>query len=184
MNKIVIIEDKLTNAVRIARQLNGWIEEENLANLIEIAQIFLFKSNKEEVEAEKEKYIDRYGGLEFHVEPVCLWDFDEKLDSCMEDVEHITFFVIDYLLTEHDEDGSGGIPEYRVNIRYAKRQSENRKNRLFFYTLTGAVNFNILCGLVGAEHVLPAKYEQGIDPCLDLQHIDIFRQTIVDTIDN
>lgn len=88
---------------------------------------------------------------------ILLWQIQKKQ----------TIFLIDYLLRE---DGSEGIPAYRVNIRYAKRQDEEIKKKLFFYTLTGMENFNILCELVGTEHVIPSKYENGKAPSLDLQH--------------
>ena len=43
MNKIIIVEDKLENGLRIAEQLQNWLAQENLENEIELSQIFLFK---------------------------------------------------------------------------------------------------------------------------------------------
>lgn len=181
MEKIIIVEDRLDNAVRIARQLQNWLVQENLTNEIKLSQVFLFKLTEEEVNADKEEYKQDIVELDLNIEPICLWNFDEKLDECMEDVEEKTLLLIDFLLLE---DGSNGVPEYRVNIRYARRQNKERKKRLFFYTLTGLENFNLLCQLVGAEHVLPSKYENGKPPCLDLRNIDNFRDAIQEIINN
>mgnify|MGYP004669675541 CR=1 FL=1 len=181
MNKIIIVEDKLENGLRIAEQLQNWLAQENLENEIELSQIFLFKPTVEEVNAIKEEYTQKIAELGLNIEPICLWDFDEKLDECMKDVDEKKLLLIDYILMD---DGSDGVPEYRVNIRYARRQDVERKKRLFFYTLTGAENDELLCGLVGKEHVIHAKYEKGVLPCLDLRHIDKFRQAIQNMISN
>lgn len=181
MEKIIIVDDSAKNGLRIAEQLQHWIVQENLENEIELKQIFLFKSTTEEVDEEKIEYREKISELGIDMEPICLWDFDQKLDECMDDVEKKNFLLIDFLLLE---DGSEGVPEYRVNIRYAKRQNGERKKRLFFYTLSGLDNFNLLCQLVGAEHVLPSKYENDTPPCLDLQNIDNFRDAIQEIINN
>lgn len=169
MNKIVIVEDRLSNGLRIAKQLQNWIIQKNLENQVVLNQIFLFKSTEEEVNAAKEEYKQKIAELSLIIEPICLWNFDKKLDECLEDFEKQSIFIIDYMLKD---DGSDGVPEYRVNIRYARRQNKERKKRLFFYTLTGLENFNLLCQLVGAEHVLPSKYESSKLPCLALENID------------
>lgn len=163
MNEIVIVDDILQNGLRIAEQLKNWIVQEHLENNIAVRQILLFNSE----DLNREIYKNKIAELSLHVESICLWNFDKKLDSYMADVEKHTIFLIDYLLRE---DGSDGIPAYRVNIRYAKRQNEERKKKLFFYTLTGIENFKLLCDLVGIEHVIPSKYENGKVPSLDLQH--------------
>lgn len=181
MEKIIIVDDSAKNGLRIAEQLQHWIVQENLENEIELNQIFLFKSTTEEVDEEKKKYREKISELGIDMEPICLWNFDQKLDECMDDVEKKNFLLIDFLLLE---DGSNGVPEYRVNIRYARRQKRERKKRLFFYTLSGLENFNLLCQLVGAEHVLPSKYENEKPPCLDLQNIDNFRDAIQEIINN
>lgn len=175
MNRLIIVDDKLDNGLRLAEQLQNWLVQENLENEIVLSQIFLFKPTKEEVIAIKEKYTQKIAELGLTIEPICLWDFDEKLDKCMEDIGGKTIFLIDYLLFG---DGSDGVPEYRVNIRYAKRQDAERKERLFFYTLTGTENDELLCGLVGEEHVIHAKYEKEKLPCLDLQKADVFRRAV------
>lgn len=181
MNKIIIVEDKLESGLRIARQLKKWLAQENLEHEIELNQIFLFKQTEEEVNVAKEEYRQEIAELGLNIEPICLWNFDEKLDECMEDVDEKNLLLIDFLLWD---DGSDGVPEYRVNIRYARRQDVERRKRLFFYTLSGMANFEILCGLVGKEHVIDAKYETGELPCLDLRCIDKFRQAIQDMINN
>lgn len=177
MSRIIIVEDKLNNGLRIAEQVRKWIVQEDLEHEIELSQIFLFKPT-EEVNTAKEEYRQEITELGLNIEPICLWNFDEKLDECMKDVDEKTLLLIDYLLMD---DGSDGVPEYRVNIRYARRQEAERKKRLFFYTLTGEENFEILCGLVGKEHVIAAKYEKAELPCLDLQ-CSTFRQAIQDMI--
>ena len=173
MNRLIIVDDKLDNGLRLAEQLQNWLVQENLENEIELNQMFLFKPTKEEVNAAKKECAQKIAELGLTIEPICLWDFDEKLDKCMGDIDRKTIFLIDYLLFG---DGSDGVPEYRVNIRYARRQDAERRKRLFFYTLTGAENDELLCGLVGEEHVVHAKYEKGEFPCLDLQKADIFRR--------
>ena len=181
MSRIIIVEDKINNGLRIAEQMENWIIQENLENKVELNQIFLFKPTEEEVNEAREEHKQKIAELGLTIEPICLWNFDEKLDECMANVEKKTLLLIDYLLLD---DGSDGVPEYRVNIRYARRQDAERKKRLFFYTLTGVENFKLLCGLVGAEHVIHAKYEKAELPCLDLQHIDTFRQAIQEMINN
>ena len=42
MNKIAIVEDRLKNAVLIARQLQDWLIRENLDNVIELKKVLLF----------------------------------------------------------------------------------------------------------------------------------------------
>lgn len=163
MNEIVIVDDILQNGLRIAEQLKNWIIQKHLEDKIEVKQILLFNPENPNIEIHQDKIVE----LNLCVEPICLWNFDEKLDSFMANTKKQTIFLIDYLLRE---DGSEGIPAYRVNIRYAKRQNEEIKKKLFFYTLTGIENFNILCELVGTEHVIPSKYENGKAPSLDLQH--------------
>lgn len=174
MTQIVIVEDRLKNALRIAEQLQKWLVEEQKSSL-ELKKILLFNPSEEKVEKEKRENSELINRLELVVEPVCLWNFNEKLDEYMNDAANITFYVMDFLL---EEDGSGGIPEYRVNIRYARRQTEDKKKRLFFYTLTGTENYNLLCGLVGSDQVLPSKYEKMKLPCLDLQKANNFRIAI------
>ena len=162
MNKIAIVEDRLKNAVLIARQLQDWLIRENLDNVIELKKVLLFSVSEEAFRTELEKFVTEV----------------EELDL---DVEKKNFLLIDFLLSE---DGSEGVPQYRVNIRYARRQNGERKKRLFFYTLSGLENFNLLCQLVGEEQVLPSKYENGEPPCLDLQNIDNFRDAIQEIINN
>lgn len=181
MNKIAIVEDRLKNAVLIARQLQDWLIRENLDNVIELKKVLLFSVSEEAFRTELEKFMTEVEELDLDVERTHLWDFDDKLDEFMDDVEKKNFLLIDFLLSE---DGSEGVPQYRVNIRYARRQNGERKKRLFFYTLSGLENFNLLCQLVGEEQVLPSKYENGEPPCLDLQNIDNFRDAIQEIINN
>lgn len=181
MNKIAIVEDRLKSAVLIARQLQNWLVREKLDNMIELKKVFLFTVSEEAFRTELEKFVTEVEELDLDVERICLWDFDDKLDEYMEKIDAHPLLLIDFLLYE---DGSEGVPEYRVNIRYARRQNEERKKRLFFYTLSGLDNFNLLCQLVGAEHVLPSKYENDTPPCLDLQNIDNFRDAIQEIINN
>ena len=159
MNRLVIVDDKLDNGLRLAEQLQNWLVQENLVKEIELDQIFLFKQTEEEVSTAKEEYRQKISELGLNVEPICLWNFDEKLDECMENIEEKTIFLVDYMLFG---DGSDGVPEYRVNIRYARRQDTERKEKLFFYTLTGAENDELLCELVGEEHVIHFIFYEGV----------------------
>lgn len=47
MNKIAIVEDRLKNAVLIARQLQDWLIRENLDNVIELKKVLLFSVSEE-----------------------------------------------------------------------------------------------------------------------------------------
>lgn len=100
MNKIAIVEDRLKNAVLIARQLQDWLIRENLDNVIELKKVLLFSVSEEAFRTELEKFVTEVEELDLDVERTHLWDFDDKLDEFMDDVEKKNFLLIDFLLSE------------------------------------------------------------------------------------
>lgn len=91
MNKIAIVEDRLKNAVLIARQLQDWLIRENLDNVIELKKVLLFSVSEEAFRTELEKFVTEVEELDLDVERTHLWDFDDKLDEFMDDVEKKIF---------------------------------------------------------------------------------------------
>lgn len=85
MNKIAIVEDRLKNAVLIARQLQDWLIRENLDNVIELKKVLLFSVSEEAFRTELEKFVTEVEELDLDVERTHLWDFDDKLDEFMDD---------------------------------------------------------------------------------------------------
>ena len=94
MNKIAIVEDRLKNAVLIARQLQDWLIRENLDNVIELKKVLLFSVSEEAFRTELEKFVTEVEELDLDVERTHLWDFDDKLDEFMDDVEKKNFLLI------------------------------------------------------------------------------------------
>lgn len=167
MKDIVIVEDKLKKGISLAQQFKEL--EKNRPDLeFKVTTVCYFKPN---VEAAKEE-IEKCGKQEFEVLPVSLWNFDETMDRYRNSAHSVV--IMDFQL---DGDGSGEVPTRRVNIRYARRNRDD-SDKLWFYTGTGTNNYNILCELVGKEHVLGVK-ESSIDFLrLDLED-DKFTRTLV-----
>lgn len=154
MKEIVIVEDKLKKGISLAEQFKE-LEQKRPDLEFKVAAVCYFKPNTEAARQE----IGKYGDLKFDVLPVSLWDFDDTMDGYMNSDGGRTLIIMDFQL---DGDGSGEIPMRRVNIRYARRRKGKELDRLWFYTGTGTNNYNILCQLVGEEHVLGVR-ESRID---------------------
>lgn len=88
MNEIVIVDDILQNGLRIAEQLKNWIIQKHLEDKIEVKQILLFNSENPNIEIHQDKIVE----LNLCVEPIYLWDFDEKLDSFMANTKKTNYF--------------------------------------------------------------------------------------------
>lgn len=153
MKDIVIVEDKLKKGISLAQQFKE-LEKKRSDLEFKVTTVCYFKPN---MEAAKEE-IEKCGKQEFEVLPVSLWNFDETMDKYKDSDGGRSVIIMDFQL---DGDGSGEVPMRRVNIRYARR-NKNDSDKLWFYTGTGTNNYNILCELVGKDHVLGVK-ESGID---------------------
>lgn len=149
MNNIVIVEDRLRRGISLAEQFR-MLAEQNPGLEIKVLAVCYFNSNEKKANED----IKNIGGYPFEIKAISLWDFDEIMDEYTAPKNEHTMVIIDFFL---DGDGSGGIPVQRVNIRYARRADPNRKKKLWFYTGTGTDNNNILCQLIGKEHVLQVE---------------------------
>lgn len=154
MKEIVIVEDKLKKGISLAEQFREFGEKRSDLEF-KVAAVCYFQQNqtvaKEEIKA--------CGKFDFKVLPVSLWNFDETIDKYKNSSKGPAIVITDFQL---DGDGSGEIPIRRVNIRYARRMEEKDRDWLWFYTGTGINNYNILCELVGRDHVLGVR-ESRID---------------------
>lgn len=153
MNKIVIVEDRLGRGISLAKQFLEFSQEHPELE-IEVSDICFFCADTQNAEKEMKKYDD----CGFDIKHIILSDFREKMDEYLYSQEERFFLIIDFML---DDDGSGGAPASRVNIRYARNNNRCATNRLWFYTGTGALNEQILGQLVGEEHRLDVLEVNG-----------------------
>ena len=155
MKDIVIVEDKLKKGISLAQQFKD-LKKKRADLEFKVTSVCYFKLNMEAAKKE----IETCGKQEFDIQPVSLWNFNETLDNYKNSSGGCSVIIMDFQL---DGDGSGEVPMRRVNIRYAKRNKNDLKeDKLWFYTGTGTKNYNILCELVGKDHVLNVK-ESRID---------------------
>lgn len=153
MKDIVIVEDKLKKGISLAEQFKD-LEKKRTDLEFKVKAVCYFKPNMEVAEKE----IKECGKYEYEVLPVSLWNFDETMDRYKDSDGGRSVIIMDFQL---DGDGSGEVPMRRVNIRYARRNKKD-SDKFWFYTGTGTNNYNILCDLVGKEHVLGVR-ESRID---------------------
>lgn len=149
MNNIVIVEDNLAKGISLAEQFEELASENKEFNLHVLAVCY-FKPDSESAQ----KDIAVAGKHDFDIEHVTLWDMDKRLNDYMDSNQQAAIVIMDYML---DGDGSEGIPMHRASVRYARGLDKNKANQLWLYTGTGTANYNILCQLVGREHVLNVR---------------------------
>lgn len=154
MNNIVIVEDRLAKGISLAAQFTE-LAQHCPELKMRVLAVCYFKSNREAAQREIEKSEKQ----NFEVVPVSLWNFNETIDDYINSSGKHATIIMDYLL---DGDGSEGVPMRRVNIRYARKPERKGSGQLWFYTGTGTDNHNMLCQLVGADHVLEVT-ESGPD---------------------
>lgn len=156
MTNIVIVEDKLKNAMDLAQQLNELAAERPELD-IRVKAICLFYEDYKE-KNEKENAVSKIPAKdhEYEIKLVSLYDFDDIMDSYMLDQEEPTIAIMDFLLESATDRGARGIPARRVNIRYFRNIEKEVQDRIWFYTTSGIDNVEILCELIGREHVLRA----------------------------
>lgn len=154
MINIVIVEDKLKNAMDLAQQLNELAAEQPDLD-IRVKAICLFYEGIREKD-EKESIISNITSEDYELRLVSLYDFDDVMDSYMQDQEQSTIAIMDYLLESAPDRGAKGIPARRVNIRYFRNVEKEVQDRIWFYTASGIDNVEVLCELVGRERVLRA----------------------------
>ncbi len=156
MINIVIVEDKLKNAMDLAMQLKELAAERPELD-IRVKAICLFYEDYKEKD-EKEKAVSRIlrEDHDYEVKLVSLYDFDDVMDSYMLDQENPTIAIMDFLLESATDRGARGIAARRVNIRYIRSAEKEAQDRIWCYTTSGRDNVEILCELIGQEHVLKA----------------------------
>ncbi len=149
MNNIVIVEDNLAKGISLAEQFEELASEKKELNLRVLAVCY-FKPDSESAQ----KDIAVSGQHDFAIEHVTLWNIDKRLDDYMDSEEQHAIVIMDYML---DGDGSEEIPMHRASVRYARGLDKDKADQLWLYTGTGTANYNILCQLVGEEHVLNVR---------------------------
>lgn len=156
MINIIIVEDKLKNAMDLALQLNELAAKRPELD-VRVRAICLFYEDYKEKD-EKEKAVSRIPAEdhEYDVKLVSLYDFDDVMDSYMLDQEEPAIAIMDFLLESATDRGARGIPARRVNIRYIRSVEKEVQDRIWCYTTSGRDNVEILCKLIGQEHVLKA----------------------------
>ena len=159
MTNIVIVEDKLKNAMDLAQQFGELAEERPELN-IQVQAICLFYEDSKELE-EKTSAIQAIddADLRDRSQLVGLYDFDDVMDQYMLNQEVPAIAIMDFLLERATDSGARGIPTRRVNIRYARRAEQELQDRIWFYTTSGEENIWILEELLGSENVLKVRVD-------------------------
>lgn len=144
MKKIVIVEDKILRAISLAEQFVEFSKEHPELE-IEVPDIYFFGKNHGILQ-DTIKETDTKG---FNIISITLLEFIQTMSEYLSQKD--THLIFDFLL---DDDGSEGVAEQRVNIRFARNQNRINTNRIWFYTATGTDNENKLQKLIGIEHML------------------------------
>ncbi len=166
MNKIVILEDDLGIAISLANQ---FVEFKKKYPKYEISEPDICYFCSDTMKANQR--INSLKKQDFNIKHVSLLNFNKTFDDYINSKEEHVIIIIDYIL---EDDGSDGIPMERVNIRYVLRQDEDKLKQIWFYTARGTTNYENLCEIIGAEHVLEVK-ETGADFLkLDLENEKFF----------
>ncbi len=169
MNNIVIVEDNLAKGITLAEQFEELSSEREELELHVLA-ICYFNPDSELAQRKIEE-CERHN---FAIEPVSLWNMDKVLDSYMDTEGKQAIVIMDYML---DGDGSEGIPMHRASVRYARGLDKCKPDRLWLYTGTGTANYNILCQLVGEEHVLKVRESR-----IDYLRLDLEDEKFINTL--
>lgn len=125
MNKIIVVEDVLENGISVCEQFRAKAKGDPSLNIY-VECLCYFNADMKQAAHE----IERYKDLEYKIVPVSLWNFEEVLNSYYDEGNSV--IIMDFLL---GGDGSDGIAERRVNIRYASERLG--KKRIWFYTVSG-----------------------------------------------
>lgn len=156
MKKIVIVEDVLKRGLWLVERFRELQEERAECG---IEDVILGYFNPKVWDAEKE--VEEYRKKGYEIEVLSLWNFEEVLDNYYEEG---AVLLMDFLL---ENDGSDGMINRRVNIRYARGKIEDE--RIWFYTAASTPWREQLKEKVGEDHVLNVLNVNGDEIELDLE---------------